>query len=209
MVVSDHKAFTLLEIMVVVAIVGVLASMVIPNFSSSVSTWRSNRYANSVWSSLRNAKFTAISENRPVNVRFKLNDNGEVRFFINDQASGGGSWSPVAGLYPMKIPEEVEIASVGTKSGDESGYVCFEFATDGTISKAHALSSPSKGCTGPGTTIGQPIIHIAPASVALTDSNTCLFSTIYLDFFQPNPMPQLLNFGAEDEFSADRGDNPC
>lgn len=205
-----ERAFTLVELIVVVAIVGILASMIVPNLRGSVSTWRSNRYANSVWSALRNAKFKALAEDRPINVRFKLNENGEVRFFISSNRSGeGATWLRDKGLNPMSIPPDVEVASVGTDSADESGYICFQFDSDGTISEAYPTTDTRKECLDAGSAIGPPIIHISPADVAMTDENKCLFSTIYITDNHPNPIPQLAEYGAYDEFSPTLGDDPC
>lgn len=205
---QPERAFTFVELIVVMAIVGILASMIVPNLRGSVSTWRSNRYANSVWSSLRNAKFKSIAEDRPVTVRFKVGQNSEVRFFISSNASGeSATWSRITGLQPMSVPPDVEIASVGEGAGDKSGYICIEFEPDGTITEARESDATTRECTG--SALGQAIIHISPAGVALTDSNTCLVSTIYLDHGQPNPIPQFMEYGAYDEFSAELGDEPC
>ena len=109
----------------------------------------------------------------------------------------------------MYIPPDVEIASVGVDSGDKTGYVCFEFEPDGTISEAYTTNGSRQECINPGSAIGHPIIHVSPADVAMTDENQCLFSTIHLDENQPSPIPQLMEYGAYDEFSAEMGDQPC
>ena len=63
---ADNKGFTLMEILVAMAIMAILTAMAYPSFS----TWRENAEyrdaARDIASQLRNARSTAISESRNV-----------------------------------------------------------------------------------------------------------------------------------------------
>lgn len=204
---TGHRAFTFIELLVVVAIISVLAGAAIPMIGNSLDTWRAERYGNTIWMSLRDAKYKAIAENRPVVARFKIDANGEVRFFMNSSSDGGGSWNTIPGMHPMSLPESVEIASVGTKSGDESGYACIEFTPDGKVSYAETSTASDEECDG--SDLGFPIIHVSARGVELKDKNKCRITTIYMDPFSPTPQPYLIPYGAYDDFSAKMGEDLC
>jgi len=67
---SRYRGFTLLEVMIVIMIVGVLATIAIPAFS----TWRENQAVRSatqtLMAQLKQARVLALSENRSVSITF-------------------------------------------------------------------------------------------------------------------------------------------
>lgn len=208
---KSEGAFTFIELMLVVAIVGVFAAMVFPQIGSSINAWRSDRYARSIWGSLKTAQTQAMTRDRPVSVRFNMGSGGDVHFFINSNPTGTGTWGDtLPSLYPINLPEEVQIASVGNQSGDDGGLGCIMFHPDGTVSRVRAVSSGTQGCPSGNPDLGRPFILVAPTGMNFDSSNECEFSTIYLDESSPTPQPYFMDFGAYDEFSSNQlGDEPC
>lgn len=63
------RGFTMTELMVVVAIVGVLGALALPRFSETARTFRSREVAQEVLSALRGGRTLADKRNEPVLVR--------------------------------------------------------------------------------------------------------------------------------------------
>ncbi|MBF0379269.1 MAG: GspH/FimT family pseudopilin [Desulfamplus sp.] len=101
---SRNSAFTLTEVMVVIAIVSVLASIAIPNIIEWLPEQRLKSAARDVVSIMQEAKLEAIKQNRTITLFFNTsvspgyyffdtdNDNtydaGEKRIMIADYKSG-------------------------------------------------------------------------------------------------------------------------
>jgi len=71
----DRSGFTLLEIMIVMALVGVLLAATIPNFSKIIPEMKVDKAASKLAADLRMAQQRAISD--MVIVRFRPEVNGE------------------------------------------------------------------------------------------------------------------------------------
>lgn len=65
-----HRAFSMLELMVVVAILGVVASMAVPNIQKSVGHYRAVGNAREVLAAVTSARGLAQRDNAPVQVSF-------------------------------------------------------------------------------------------------------------------------------------------
>lgn len=62
------RGFTLIELMVAIAILGILVTMAAPSFNSFIDKYRVKRAADTVSAFLVNAKSEAVKRNRPVRV---------------------------------------------------------------------------------------------------------------------------------------------
>jgi type II secretion system protein H len=65
-----RKGFTLIETIVVVAIIGVMSAIAIPQMGTLMDRYRLDGAARLIWADLQNARMTAIKENRSIRAEF-------------------------------------------------------------------------------------------------------------------------------------------
>lgn len=102
---SRSDAFTLLEILVVMAILGILASAAYLQFASFSERWSLSRLADSVSNSIRAAGNIAESKGRPVQVQVDL-DADTMGFVIcknrtNCNVNNGSHWKDEPVVEPI------------------------------------------------------------------------------------------------------------
>ncbi len=88
---KSSKGFSLLELMIVVAIIGIMALVTAPNLVSGLPTYRIKSAVRDCASALRSARSTAIKDKRNVVVSF----NDAKNIFVVD-----GRKLPVDGSFP-------------------------------------------------------------------------------------------------------------
>ena len=65
-----RKGFTLVETIVVIAIIGIVSAIAIPQMGALRDRYRLDGAARLIWADLQNARMTAIKENRSIRAEF-------------------------------------------------------------------------------------------------------------------------------------------
>jgi prepilin-type N-terminal cleavage/methylation domain-containing protein len=99
-----NSGFTLMELMVTIAVVAILASLAVPNFIAWLPNYRLQSGAEEIQSALQLARITAIKENATATVAF---NTANETYQASVQKSGG----PVRIFRRGRMPAGVDINS--------------------------------------------------------------------------------------------------
>lgn len=111
MISAKVKGFTLIELMIVVALIAIVAMMAFPNFNPFINRNKAETVANNIESLVRKTRNTAITQGRPANIEISP-DKWVSKDYTNNI------------IFEIAIPNEVKIkkSSIESKFGfDKQG----------------------------------------------------------------------------------------
>ena len=136
-----NKAFTLVEILLVIVVIGIILGLALPNFSNGYSRLQLNKTADDLLSISRWAQAMAISQERTYVLTFSADRYSYklIRTKLSEGADDQDSFEPVqGGLGRMhKIPDAIYLKTKNDR---------IEFYPDGSIGSAtiELISSEQK-----------------------------------------------------------------
>lgn len=130
-----HHGFTMLEMMIVVVLVGILATMAVPTFVRTIPRLKARAEARNALNLMRTARSRAISENRQYGVYFNI--NGRTYVLFKDTVSPSSATYNVGDSLmsnPISVDPNVVYTSC-TLTGN-----CVVFLASGAASQSGTLT---------------------------------------------------------------------
>jgi prepilin-type N-terminal cleavage/methylation domain-containing protein len=126
---NKQSGYSLAELMVVISIIGILAVIAVPNFVTSVSTYKLKNTSVDLCSNLRKARSLAVKHNRNIVINF----NADAKTYSID----GGS--------PIRLEEGVSFghgsATITANAGDEIPSDGVSFASEKATLNSQGISN--------------------------------------------------------------------
>ncbi len=88
---SDSRGFSLVELLVVIALIGIISIIAVPVISAMLSNYRIKNAANEMAAAIQLARTTAISRNGNCVVEVKISSPQSIVVFVDDGANGSGT----------------------------------------------------------------------------------------------------------------------
>ncbi len=129
--VARRSGFTIVELLVVLAIIGVFATVAVPRFFGFINRFRLNQVTNTIFTEMQSLRVEAVARERCMRARFDLDEN---RVFYERARVGDGSscgvgtvpfdeWEAVRS--PTSVPQGVDIVSAGVTETRDESYVTY------------------------------------------------------------------------------------
>ncbi len=106
---SAQKGFTLVEILVAVAIIGIMALIFYPNIMNTLETRKIEGSAREILTTLQRAKFQAVKTKLNHRVRFYEENEDGVWFYLIEREDNPADWNTIRGFIRKQIPSEFQV----------------------------------------------------------------------------------------------------
>jgi prepilin-type N-terminal cleavage/methylation domain-containing protein len=146
-VLSGHgrrdDGFTLTELLIVALVIAILAATAVPSIASALRLYRLNSSAQTVAAAVRSARYTAVSKNRTVRVRFNCpaaNQFRMVEVLGNATDAAANRCSEVAFPFPDANPAATpNLDGPVTTLNQDSQFIGFQDLQIDTTGRVTAL----------------------------------------------------------------------
>jgi type II secretion system protein H len=99
-----RQGFTLIEVLVVVALLGIMSLAIYPSINNTLETRNLENSAREILTSLQTAKFQAVKEKLFHRVRFFMQDN--LWMYTVERRIDAATWERVPGLVFKTVPAQ-------------------------------------------------------------------------------------------------------
>lgn len=108
---SKHKGFTLIEIVIAVAIIGIVSIVLYPNILNSLETRNLENSTRQIMTTIQRAKFQAVKSRINHRVRFDYINQGEMNLwsYQMEREDNPGSWNSMPGFNRRFLPASFNV----------------------------------------------------------------------------------------------------
>ena len=127
-----QAGFTMVELMIVIAVIAILSAIAVPNIINSLPNYRLKAAARDMISNFQKAKMEAVKRNRNVVIEFApvayvaSGQVGSYKVFVDDGSGGGTAKDDIQNgseriVAQVNMPKNVSLCAT-TFAGDKTGF---------------------------------------------------------------------------------------
>lgn len=120
---ANIEGFTLVEVLIVVALLAILMTLASPGLSSLVVTYKINSATNQVVTELMLSRTKAIGHNSRAIVTFYTSSGGPYRYEIHDDKNGNGTRDAGEEVKSISLPGGIQFGAIAGINGVDNGSI--------------------------------------------------------------------------------------
>ncbi|MEM9264215.1 MAG: type II secretion system protein [Cyanobacteria bacterium P01_F01_bin.13] len=149
-----QSGFTLLEILVVLAVISIIGAMAVPTWSVFLERWRVSDAQSKVYSAIRQTQLTALKNRAIWQLSIRETLTGEVEWAMHSKAGAPTQWMSLG-----DIALDIDLADTTLDKRDGAYYVRFDYkgrlaSRTRTLTLTSSRSPSIKRCVVMSTTLG-------------------------------------------------------